>query len=799
MFNSQYYKVWRDMTHNKGRSALVVLSIVLGVFAIGLTMGSRTMLTDGMSGSYLAANPAEFTVGTSELVGDDFISSLVKDPEIADAYGRRSVDMRIKTGPESWQDVVLFVLEDTADIRVGNVEIESGNWPPVKGNIFIERNGLSMINAELGDSLVLETTDGRQQELQVEGVTFDVIQFASGLSGDVYGYVDSKTLAGFGVAQPHLYNELHVSLANDKLNQEHIYTMLDQVQEKIESSGMFVTFVSLEDAPGQHGAQPVVEAIGMLLVVLGLLTLALAAFLIANTMSAMMGRQIQQIGVMKTVGASKAHLIGMFVIIPLTYGVLALLIALPLSLLGARFLADFIFGIVNFDAVTTTFPAGLWILQISLGILVPLLAALLPIIIASRTSVREAIDNSAIKGGTSDSLISRIFVLVTDKWMNLSRPLIISLQNTFRRRGRLVFTLIALTLGSAIFMAVSTLQQSTNSTLDETTAFYQHDVQVQLENRQRVSVIEKKLANMPELAALEGWETNGARIIKSDDTEGATIGIVALPADSEMVRPRLSSGTWLTQSDSRQVVINTDVLDYEPHLKINDTIKLNLNGKEDTWTIVGIAKSQLNGPAAYVPYELYSRNYGRAGKASSLVMKAAPGVSQDELATAVESELRTLGISVGAVATVDTLQDGMRFQFGIVTMLLTVMSVLITAVGGFGLVGTMGMNVTERIREIGVMRSIGADTRTILNIVVVEGLVIGLISWAIGAAVSYPIGQALGNTIGDLLMDSPLTHSFSTTGVMMWFGVVFVLSTLASIMPALKAARLEVRETLAHV
>ena len=77
MFDSQYYKVWRDMTQNKGRSALVVLSIVLGVFAIGLTMGSRTMLTDGMSGSYLAANPAEFTIGTSELVGDDFINAHV--------------------------------------------------------------------------------------------------------------------------------------------------------------------------------------------------------------------------------------------------------------------------------------------------------------------------------------------------------------------------------------------------------------------------------------------------------------------------------------------------------------------------------------------------------------------------------------------------------------------------------------------------------------------------------------------------------------------------------------------------
>ena len=105
----------------------------------------------------------------------------------------------------------------------------------------------------------------------------------------------------------------------------------------------------------------------------------------------------------------------------------------------------------------------------------------------------------------------------------------------------------------------------------------------------------------------------------------------------------------------------------------------------------------------------------------------------------------------------------------------------------------------ERIREIGVMRSIGADTKMILSIVVIEGLVIGLISWGLGALLSVPIGQALGGTIGDLLMGSPLTHSFSVQGVLLWMGVVIVLSTIASGMPAVKAARLEVRETLAHV
>ena len=64
---------------------------------------------------------------------------------------------------------------------------------------------------------------------------------------------------------------------------------------------------------------------------LGLLTLALATFLIANTMSALMARQVPAIGVMKTVGAGRGQLVGLFLLIPLVYGVVALALALPLS------------------------------------------------------------------------------------------------------------------------------------------------------------------------------------------------------------------------------------------------------------------------------------------------------------------------------------------------------------------------------------------------------------------------------------------------------------------------------------
>ena len=266
-----------------------------------------------------------------------------------------------------------------------------------------------------------------------------------------------------------------------------------------------------------------------------------------------------------------------------------------------------------------------------------------------------------------------------------------------------------------------------------------------------------------------------------------------------MVIPRMHAGAWLNDPNANQVVVNTDVIQDEPELGIGDEIVLSIQGKEEAWTIIGIAKTQLDGRTIYMPLERYAFNYGRPDRASHIVMTGADGVSQTELSQIIDRELSQLGISAVSINTVESGQDDMRFQFGIVTMLLTVMSVLITAVGSFGLVGTMGMNVLERIREIGVMRSIGADTQAILSIIIVEGLVIGLLGWFMGVFLSYPIGQLLSREIGNIMMNTPLTHTFSYRGVVLWLIIVASLSSLASLIPALNAARQEVRETLAHV
>src|SRR5688572_33457617 len=96
----------------------------------------------------------------------------------------------------------------------------------------------------------------------------------------------------------------------------------------------------------------------------------------------------------------------------------------------------------------------------------------------------------------------------------------------------------------------------------------------------------------------------------------------------------------------------------------------------------------------------------------------------------------------------------------VLIILLLSMVVLIALVGGLGLAITMSLNVIERTREIGILRSLGAQNGVIRRLVIVEGLVIGLISWSVSIPCSLPFAMWLGDSLGISLLARPLDYLF---------------------------------------
>ena len=115
-----------------------------------------------------------------------------------------------------------------------------------------------------------------------------------------------------------------------------------------------------------------------------------------------------------------------------------------------------------------------------------------------------------------------------------------------------------------------------------------------------------------------------------------------------------------------------------------------------------------------------------------------------------------------------------------------------------GLAGTMGMNVLERTREIGITRAIGADDRAVMRTVIAEGVVIGMISFGLAVILSIPFTYLLSTIVSLAVFETPIEVVFTYLGYAIWLGLVLVLSALASILPARNAAKLTIREVLAY-
>jgi putative ABC transport system permease protein len=83
-------------------------------------------------------------------------------------------------------------------------------------------------------------------------------------------------------------------------------------------------------------------------------------------------------------------------------------------------------------------------------------------------------------------------------------------------------------------------------------------------------------------------------------------------------------------------------------------------------------------------------------------------------------------------------------------------------------------------------------------LVIVEGVTIGLISFFLGGVLSLPITSLLSNVIILSIFNSPATFIVTAQGFGIWLGLVLVLSTGASLLPARNATQLTIREVLAY-
>ena len=792
MLAPRWIKVLRDIWSNKTRTLLVVLSIAAGVFAIGTINTTQIILANDLGVVYRTIDPPAAIIGVSPF-SEDLLDTIRAMPEVKDADARRSIIVRVKVGPAKWIDLNLFAARDFSDIRVDKIFSVSGAWPPPEKQILIERQSLNLLNAQLGDSVTLEMPDGKRRQLPIAGTTYHLLQPPAQFTNIASGYVDRETMVWLGLDRNFTTLEFTVNAQAD--DREHIERVAEKVRRKIENSGR-VVFSTFVPTPGKHPAADSIEPLLLVLSALSYMTLLMSGFLVVNTINALLGQQIKQIGIMKSVGAVSGQLFVIYIVMITLFGVLALSIGIPLGAWGAWGLSNYTASIVNFEIVSSPFQPQVLALEIVFGLLVPLGAALLPVINGVTINVREAIYTQSSKVyGFGEHLIDDLIHRVR----GLPSTVLLALRNSVRAKSRLAFTLITLTLGGGAFIGVYSVRASVLNTLANTLAYRQYDLEARLSRPYRQQAIEQIALGVKNVKQVESWGFNIARRIRADDTESASIQIFAPPAATQLLNPTLTAGRWLVPGDANAVVINTDVIRDEPDIKVGDTLTLRINSDDKDYTVVGIVRSVLAGPFAYINYPYYASYAAHdTGQANVLAIVLDDPTQQDRAAQDLETAFKSADYDVSTIRTTGQATRSLGQQFDIILVFLFVMAALVAGVSAMGLSGAMSMNVLERTREIGVMRAVGASDLSVLMVFLIEGIFIGVVSWATGSVLALPLSRILSDRVGIALIRAPLLYDFPLAGVALWLIGAIFLAIIATYLPARRASQLSVREVLAY-
>ena len=805
----RWRKVLHDLLDNKARTLLVVFSIAVGVFSIGVIAGAYQIISNDMSVSYSSNRPANIELRMSNF-DDDVLTSIHNQHGVDDAEGRRVFNVRVRApGTEKWTTLDMIAFESFEKNAINLLTPVEGAAIPKKRELLLELDALEHVDVGVGDLLEIQLPDGSSKMLPVVGVVQDTAAGAGDFLASPFGYITMDTLQQ--LVQPRLYNRAYVTVSEGWDDIFHIRDMGAQLKDKLEKNGTTVIRLRFSETH-KHPLADTVNAILGILMALGILIVFLSSSLIANTLSALLNRHLRYIGVIKLVGGQRRQVLRMYLALITAFGVLALLIAIPLGGQGAYGLALFISGEMNFNLLGYRIVPMAVFIQVAVGLLVPLVAGLAPVINGSRITVLRALsggladDEIQAKGGEKrlhwfDWMQVKFTRILAARGIHIPRPFVISLRNTFRRKSRLALTLFTLTMGGAIFIAVFNVRVTLHDYIGQIGKYFVADVSLDFDKPYRLREIEQILMQVDGVRHVEGWQFVSGELLDEKGEVLENVNVFGPPAGSELIEPILVEGRWIRADDVRKMAVSEGSLKYFPDLKPGDSINLKIEGREEVWEVIGIFKFvDREGVLAYAPYEYVSQMNNLANRSYSfrLVTERHDRPYQDAKAEELDKYFRDLGYKVRVAQAGRASLDTAVESLDTLVVFLLIMAVLTAVVGSMGLTGTMGMNVLERTREIGITRAIGADDRAVMRTVIAEGIVIGSISFGLAVVLSIPFTYMLSTIVSLAVFQTPIDVVFTYMGYAIWLGLVLVLSTLAGILPARNAARLTIREVLAY-
>ena len=787
--NMKPLKAIRDLSSNPKRTLLVVFAMILGIWGVGTVEVSYVILMNDLNANYQSTSPQQlvFTSNNFEKLN---LTEFVAKPGIEAAEFRDFSLHRIEVRPDVWIPLWLFGVENFDDFKLARVFQEQGNKVPQKGTMLMERDGKKVSDIKLGSNPRVRVA-GKNLRIPVSGICFDPAQAPATQDAFIYAYTDKQTYSQItGLPSNH---RLIVRLKNVQSCQDVIRVSKLLVKD-FQKTGIEISSVEIPKF-NEHPHQWQLNTLLFLIGAIGFLAFIMGAVLVSQLVKSIMANQIRQIGILKSIGASRFQLFKIYIFMLLIVGALSGIFAIPLAIRSGMAFAYFVAGKLNFNILTTTVPLQVYILLMLASLLLPALLSISTLLKGTRISVKAALSDYGITqkaGGREYPWLKKL---------HLPDPMILAIRNAQRNINRLMVTIFAMAFGVAIFSTGFNVRQSLWELLSGYKDEIRYDVQVVLNNPISKEEALCSFNSLDNVTSVETWLGGRGEIQSKVISTDKGAGIVALPRNSEFLKLKIREGRWLKVSGNIEIVLNQQALSLYKYPTIGSTMNFTVGNKSITAKLVGVTQ-QFERPKIYIDIQQYDSllNPDHYVNTISFIAKNNGFKEVVALKKTIEKAISPSTLDVAYVMSQAERVKIIYDHLDIILSTIILLSFLVLVVSAVGMASATGINIWERTREIGVMRAIGATPKKIYSMFLNEGMITSVISILTGLLLSYPLSQVAAMFFGKLMLgnDARLEYAFSPSGFVITIAVTLLFGWMASRIPANSAIKVSTHQALSY-
>lgn len=614
MFRTRGRKILRDVWARKGRTFLVSAAIFIGVAGtIALFSLSDIIirqLREDIREDELAMLRLFVTVNAdTELDNEAYLEMLdQRVPGLTTVMAASQITgyFKLQEDDEDFTEGFLNAFSELYDennpLSIEPLRLLEGEYPDsAEGEIAIEQRMAEEYDLSIGDQLYFrvlnpdaqggqESQIGSVEPRTVSGIVFHPYTFTPDVS--IYTSLTDANYLGGATG----YNAFLARFDNFGAAEDEAETFAELL---VDNTPYVPVFTQLED-PAQSTLITQAQTISQTMGFLALVSLIVSGFLVINVISSIVVEQKRQIGVMKSMGATRADNFVIYSGIAFAYGVIGVIPGIIVGIPAGNAAAHALAPQVNTALEGFQISPGSIILGVVVGLLVPVLSSLIPVFNGTRVKILDAMTDLGIDANYGTGPLARVI-------SKLPLPITVrqGLSNVSLKKSRLAFTVITLAVAVGAFMGIYAIFNSITTGLD--IFFDTFNVEIGLapnEGRDPEEIVPLLRENFQEeenlLASIEPGFQLQVEFEGYDPplSTGGPPGIFAYGYDIESETPAfnftIDEGESLTPENAENGIVLSSALSNGMDKTIGDTVVMRVPGNTAEMQVVGISDFPLD-------------------------------------------------------------------------------------------------------------------------------------------------------------------------------------------------------------